>query len=157
MQRIPEWLAPSARTDLSWLLSNRRSVVRLHVGRQQLALRRWARRHGLFASADADGYVAISREAIHARRVIDLDRRPGRHTHALGLLLGYPRCCSRSIDRFGDEGIDARHAVLSGRRFHGQFRAIDPTGYLAGQAYISHVPCSHRCSFSLAQVQGLAC
>lgn len=157
MQRIPEWLAPSARVDLGQLISGTRSVVRLFVGPRRSALRRWARRNGFFTSSDVDGYAAVSPSAIMARRVIDLDRRPGRHTYALGVMLGYPACCSRSIARFGDEGIDERQAVLAGRPYRGRFRIIDPSGYGGGDALISHVPCSHRCFASLAQAERAMC
>jgi hypothetical protein len=64
-------------------------------------------------------------------------------------MLGYPPCCSRAAARVGDEGIDCRHAAITRQRFHGRFRAIDPSGYLNGSSRISHVPCSHRCLPSL--------
>ena len=149
MNAPPAWLAPSAMADLNLLLAGAKPVARLQVGERTAELRRWARRSGLFTSVDADGYAAVSRTPAAARRVIDLDRRPGRHTHALGMLLGYPACCSRAAARTGDEGIDGRHEALVRRRFHGRFRAIDPRGYSAGLALLSHVPCSHRCTASL--------
>ena len=112
-------------------------------------MRRWARRHGLFSSTDGSGYVVLSPSGSTSRRAIDLDGRPGRHTLALGRMLGYPDCCSRAAARLGDEGIDALAASIGSRRFHGRFRAIDPSGYRQGRARLSHVPCSHRCPMSL--------
>jgi hypothetical protein len=150
MNGIPDWLPPSAITDIVLLLRDAKPAARLYVGHCGGDLRRWARRLGLFTSIDADGYAAISRRPALARRVIDLDRRPGRHTHALGAMLGYPICCSRAAARVGDEGIDRQHEIISTRRFQGHFRAIDPSGYLLGTSRISHVPCSHRCQPSLA-------
>ncbi|GAA0460250.1 hypothetical protein GCM10009095_29940 [Sphingomonas molluscorum] len=150
MEPLPAWLAPSAITDIVQLLACTKPVVRIRVDRRASELRRWARRLGLFTSSDLDGYAALSRDPTLARRVLDLDRRPGRHTFALGMLLGYPACCSRTAARVGDEGIDGRHAVLATRRFHGRFRAIDPEGYASGSSKVSHVPCSHRCIASLS-------
>lgn len=150
MEPLPAWLPLSARTDIGQLLSGRRPAIRVSVGRRAPELRRWARRLGLFTSSDADGYATLSRSAATARRVIELDRRPGRHTNALGRLLGYPPCCSRAAARVGDEGIDDMQEALGSRRFHGRFRAIDPRGYAAGASLISHVPCSHRCLASLS-------
>lgn len=149
MDEVPDWLPPSAITDIRLLLRNAKPAARLHVGHHGGELRRWARRLGLFTSVDTDGYAAISRSPAVARRIIDLDRRSGRHTLALGAMLGYPACCSRAASRVGDEGIDRWHQNVSGRRFHGRFRAIDPSGYLEGTSRISHVPCSHRCKSSL--------
>lgn len=149
MVAIPDWLPNSAITDVAQLLKAVRPAIRLQVGKQNREVRRWARRLGLFASIDAEGYAALSRNPSLARRIMDLDRRPGRHTLALGTLLGYPVCCSRAAARVGDEGIDRRHEIISARRFHGRFSAIDPTGYAEGDALISHVPCSHRCIASL--------
>jgi hypothetical protein len=146
---LPGWLPPSAVTDVTLVLHGHKPAARVSVGGRGGELRRWARRHGLFTSVDADGFAAISRDPATARRAIDLDRRPGRHTLALGTMLGYPPCCSRAAARVGDEGIDRRHEAITTRRFHGRFRAIDPSGYLEGGSRISHVPCSPRCLPSL--------
>jgi len=146
---LPGWLPPSAVTDVTLVLRGHKPAARVSVGPRVGDLRRWARRHGLFTSIDADGFAAISRNPATARRVIDLDRRPGRHTLALGTMLGYPPCCSRAAARGGDEGIDRWHATMESRQFHGRFRAIDPSGYVDGSSRISHVPCSTRCQPSL--------
>ena len=149
MAGFPDWLPPSAIADISLLRRHAKPAARFHVGHRVGELRRWARRLGFFTSFDADGYAAISRNPTIARRVINLDRRPGRHTFALGKMLGYPVCCSRAAARVGDEGIDRWHQAVSARRFYGRFRAIDPTDYVAGASQISHVPCSHCCKPSL--------
>lgn len=125
-------------------------ATRIHVGRKRAEIRRWARRQGLFASADLDGYAVLSRSGLAARRALEVDRRPGRHTIALGRMLGYPDCCSRAAAHTGDEGIDAMAEAVAARRFRGRFGLIDPGTYLAGSALISHVPCSHVCEASAA-------
>lgn len=152
MIRLPGWLPPSAVTDVMLLLRGNKPAARVSVGSRSGDLRRWARQQGLFTSVDVDGFASISRNPATARRVINLDRRSGRHTLGLGRLLGYPTCCSRAAARVGDEGIDDWHAAITKRRFYGRFRAIDPTEYLAGRARISHVPCSHHCRASLSFV-----
>ena len=147
---IPTWLPKSAATDLSMLVLGMKPAVRLRVGTRRTEIRRWSRRHGLFACSDRDGYVVLSRSAMTARRTLDLDRRPGRHTVALGVMLGYPGCCSRAAARVGDEGIDALHARAVLRPYRGRFALISPERYLDGGALLSHVPCSNVCRASLA-------
>jgi hypothetical protein len=151
--RIPAWLPPSAGTDIDLLLLGLKPAARLQVGGRKHELRRWARVHGLFCSADCDGYAVLSHDGWIARRVLDIDRRPGRHTIALGRMLGYPECCSRAAAKVGEEGIDALCGQVSARRFRGRFKGIDPSDYLIGKALLSHVPCSHICEASAALVR----
>lgn len=153
--RIPDWMPASATTDIGQLLHGMKPAVRIYIGNRRIELRRWGRRLGLFASIDADGYAAVSRRPSTARRVINLDRRPGRHTLALGIMLGYPPCCSRAAARVGDEGIDCRQRKVSAQRFHGRFNKINPRGYSCGISLVSHVPCSHRCASSLGLAMGI--
>lgn len=148
--RAPAWLPASALTDLRQLAAGLRPAVRLSIGRRTTELRRWARLQGYFTASDDEGYVVLSRNPAHARRTLRVDRWPGRHTAALGALLGYPPCCSRAAARVGDEGIDRLQAGVAGGAFIGLFTLIDPSGYLSGRALISHVPCSRRCVASLA-------
>jgi len=150
MRALPPWLSASAGTDLTQLLAGAKPAARLVAGCRTRDTRRWARRHGLFASFDRAGYIVLSRNAATARRVLQLDGRPGRHTAGLGVLLGYPRCCCRAAARVGDEGIDRLHSRLAKRRFPGCFKLIDPSCYQVGGSVLSHVPCSPVCRASLA-------
>lgn len=147
--RAPDWLPVSARTDLRQLRFGVRPTIRLVAGHRVPDLRRWARRNGYFAAGDRDGYVVLSRQPSLARIALRVDRRPGRHTIALGLLLGYPPCCSRAAARVGDEGIDHWHTAIAGGRFIGLYKLTNPYGYTFGSALNSHVPCSRRCAASL--------
>lgn len=144
----------SAATDLHLLMRGLKPAARLLVGDNRNEIRRWARRQGLFASTDRDGYAVLSRSGSAARRVLEIDRRPGPHAIALGRLLGYPECCARAAARVGEDGIDGFCEAIAARRFRGRFRPIDPGAYLSGGALISHVPCSHTCdaSASLARL-----
>lgn len=145
----PEWLVSSARTDIGLLLAGLKPAARIDGRGMDREIRRWARRRGLFTSGDGSGYLVLSRCGTLSRRAIALDGRAGRHTHALGRMLGYPDCCSRAAARVGDEGIDGMAMMVGAHRFHGLFRAIDPTSYRSGGSLLAHVPCSHRCVKSL--------
>lgn len=158
MASRPGWMRPSAQVDLVQLMCSIRPVIRSQiVGRVDRAeLRRWARRAGLYAVVDRDGFFALSRDPSSARRVLRIDARPGRHVVALGRALGYPICCCLMAARRREEGLDAWVEALSSRRFVGLFRLIQPSGYLAGNSSISHVPCSARCAASLRMAHAVA-
>lgn len=149
----PDWLPASAIVDLVLLEAGLKPAARIYVANRANDLRRWGRRLGYFLSSDRDGFAVLSRRGSVARRVLEIDRRPGRHTAALGHWLGYPVCCSRAAARVGDEGIDDYQRLLAKRRFRGHFVLIDPSGYLAGEARVSHVPCSRICTASLAMAR----
>lgn len=154
---LPSWMRPSAEVDLAQLLRSIRPAMRSQVaGRlNRLEVRAWARRTGLFAVFDKDGFFSLSKSASSARRVLRIDARPGRHTAALGRALGYPPCCCLAAARRRDEGLDEWARAMSSRRFVGLFRLIDPNGYVAGSSNISHVPCSPCCSASLRMGRAL--
>lgn len=135
------------------MTAGKREVIRIHIGPYRDEARRWFRSLGFFISSDNAGYAAISRHPSLARRVLEVDSRPGRHTAQLGQLLGYPACCARAAARVGDEGIDQLADDLLKRRFRGRYRAIDPKSYLYGGSLLSHVPCTPWCRVSL----NLAC
>jgi hypothetical protein len=147
----PSWMRSSAAVDLAQLIGRIRPVVRSEFAgaADHAGARRWARRHGFYLAADGDGYFVLGRQGMAVRRTLRLDARAGRHVIALGLLLGYPRCCSIAAGRRLEEEIDRWAESISRRPFVGLFRLIDPAGYRAGKARISHVPCSARCCASL--------
>jgi hypothetical protein len=153
----PAWLRASAQVDLAQLRRSIRPVMRSQVtGRlDRTELRRWARRAGLYAAMDGEGFFALSRHAGSARRVLRMDARPGRHLVALGRALGYPICCCRAAARCKEEGLDSWSEAIASRRFIGLFRLIQPRDYLTGRSSISHVPCSPRCAASLRMAQAL--
>ena len=155
MSRIgaaPSWMRPSAHVDLAQLCRGVRPVIRSEfAGRPDLVrVRQWARRRGLYLVADKDGFFALGADSSAVRRTFRTDSRPGRHVIALGRQLGYPRCCCLAAARRLEEGLDSWAASLSQRPFVGLFKLIRPGGYGTGESLISHVPCSARCSASLA-------
>lgn len=154
---FPRWMRNSARVDFAQLLNSIRPVIRSEVLEpvDPAEVRRWARRIGLYVAMDRDGFFTMSRDASAARRTLRIDTKPGKHTVALGLALGYPRCCCLAAGRRGDAGLDGWATSIMLRRFIGPFQLIRPGRYSAGQAYISHVPCSPRCVPSLRMAQSL--
>jgi len=157
LRALPGWMRPSAQVDIAQLFRSIRPVIRSQVEGplDRAKVRRWARRAGFHVAICQDGFFAMSRDGGLARRALQIDARPGRHTVALGRALGYPACCCVAAGRRNDEGLDAWAAAISARRFCGQFRLIQPAGYTAGDACISHVPCSPRCAASLRMARSL--
>ena len=153
----PTWMRPSARVDLTQLVRGVRPVIRSEfIGRPNLVqVKQWARRQGLYLVADRDGFFALGADSATVRRTIRTDSRPGRHMVALGRLLGYPLCCCLSAARRLEEELDSWAGMVSRRSFVGLFKLIRPGGYGAGVSLISHIPCSARCTASLAMARRL--
>lgn len=148
----PSWMRPSARVDLAQLGRGIRPVIRSEfAGHPDLVrARQWARRLGLYLVADKDGFFALGADPSTVRRTFRTDSRTGRHMVALGRLLGYPLCCCLAAARRLEEDLDAWAGALSRRPFVGLFKLIRPGGYGTGESLISHIPCSARCTASLA-------
>lgn len=113
------------------------------------AATRWIRRQGLACVVDDQGFVVIARNAFRARRTMAIDRSEGNHTRALGLALGYPRCCCREAARRGDGQLDQWAAAYSHTGLSGLSRMLDPARYAEGKSMLSHIPCGPRCTRSL--------
>lgn len=153
---MPHWLKPSARLDLALVLARTRPVLRtdLRAPADLNAITKFARRYGLFAAMDRDGFVALSRRPGLGRRLLAIDATPDEHVVLLGRLLGYPPCCCRAARRVGEGELDAWAAQP--RRHIGNFKLIDPVGYGDGDGLISHIPCSAACHASLKIARRLA-
>jgi hypothetical protein len=152
---VPPWLKPSAAIDIAHLWFRIRPALRTELARSvsQADVHRWAHHLGFFSALDDEGFLSVSRDPQLSRRIIDLDRQSGNHTFALGLRLGYPRCCCRMAARIGEIGLDAwEHEPTE---FRGRFKLINPTGYRRGNALISHIPCSPHCQPSLRMAEAL--
>lgn len=147
----PKWLKPSAEVDLRQVLVGLRPALRTELGAPvgDEEFGRWRRRLGLFGVIDRDGFVVLARRPELCRKIMSIDQAPGNHTAHLGYLLGYPSCCVRAAARIGEPNLDAWAGSLTKRGFIGEFAAIDVSGYRAGEALISHIPCSPFCLASL--------
>jgi hypothetical protein len=148
---VPPWIVPSFQTVFAQLQAGIRPAVRskLTRGGSSSRLRAWARRIGLFAAVDQEGFFALARSPSAASRTLRIDRRPGRHEVALGQALGYPLCCCRAAARRGEASVDAWAVAVVGARHIGPARLIHPGSYGHGGSLVSHVPCSPGCRPSL--------
>jgi hypothetical protein len=89
----------------------------------------------------------VGRDPRHVREAVRCEAAPD-HDHALGRLLGYPRCCveayleipppRRNVDAF------ARASAASGGVFAPRLNTVD----LAIFHYVSWLPCSFSCAIS---------
>jgi hypothetical protein len=113
------------------------------------ALGSWSDRRCLDFASDGEGFACVGRGAGAAALVLDIDRRNEAHEADLGRVLGYPLCCCERVASVGESGIDAYAAEVAAWLFEGDYRRIDPSGYKAGRALISHLPCSPVCEASL--------
>lgn len=109
----------------------------------------WCAAHGYACRVDEEGFCCVAPGAALAERVLEVDCRPEPHELELGLLLGYPQCCSVAVAAVGESAIDAHAAVVAGWPFMGAFRLIDPSGYRRGESLLCHLPCTPTCAPSL--------
>lgn len=154
---LPAWFKASASVDFAQLIVGVRPAIRTELlyPKSSEEIKRWARKHGWFASTDVDHFIAISRIPGLNRRLLVIDRELGEHTYRLGLALGYPRCCCKAAARIGESNLDSWEEALSRHQFIGNFKTIDPRNYHEGRSLISHIPCSTRCEKSLKMAKML--
>lgn len=147
MARIPwDSLPPSARVDVLGWYSGKPAirVPRFARGADILApLADWASVESASIAADVD-FVVVSTHG--AAEILAVDQSAEPHAFDLGIRLGYPACCSSVIADAGEVRIDelARTSELACRG-----TILDTSGYPAGCALISHVPCSPTCPASV--------
>ncbi|RTM10592.1 MAG: hypothetical protein EKK31_02220 [Hyphomicrobiales bacterium] len=151
MTTRPKWLKPSAMVDLRQTLMKLRPAFRTEIEDDvtNAELSRWARSKGLYYCRDRHNFVVFSPRPELVRWILTIDQSAGEHCAWLGMWLGYPPCCVRAARRAGEAQLDAWAARISKRRHIGTFRHIGVSGYPAGNALISHIPCSPHCSPSL--------
>lgn len=151
MARIPwDSLPPSARVDVLGWYSGKPAirVPRFALGADAFApLAVWAMAESASIAADA-GFVVVA--AHGAAEILAVDQSATPHAFDLGMRLGYPACCSSVIAGAGEARIDevARTSALACCD-----TILDTSGYPAGCALISHVPCSPTCPSSLAMAR----
>ena len=112
-------------------------------------LRQWSLNHGFSFAYDGFNSIYMAWDKKVLEQIITLDQSFDPHEIPLGLLLGYPHCCCEKIAQLGESGIDDFEAWLSHQEFEGAFKLINPSKYVIGNAFISHVPCSTTCVESL--------
>ena len=157
MARLPPWLPASASVDLRQVIAGIRPVARTQLQHTIAitSMKRWFYNRQLHVAFDREGFVVLSRYSNLLARLLELDRRESSHTFALGRALGYPYCCCRAAADVGESHLDAWAASMDRSEFLGAFRHIDPSLYVTGRGFISHIPCTARCRPSLLMAQSV--
>ncbi|MBK7918041.1 MAG: hypothetical protein IPJ94_17650 [Chloroflexi bacterium] len=158
MDKVPllESLPPAILTDSAWVdflhfVACGKPVVRTKV-KNEFSLRvlqQWCSTRRLFFLEGNDRYVCIGSDAEITQKVLEIDQSPQPHVFELGQMLGYPKCCCEFVSTVGESQIDELEIQVTNWNFCGQFRLIDPKGYLFGTSLICHIPCSTTCAASL--------
>lgn len=153
IQCLPvNFLPASARVDFLHLVACDKPAVRTKIihPKAKSYLEDWCSRCGFVLRVDSESFVCVAREASVAEWILALDQSCEPHEQLLGLLLGYPECCSNFIASIGEADIDQVEQEISQWNFVGDFKRIDPSNYIAGSSLICHLPCSSNCQPSLA-------
>lgn len=155
-EALPSNLPPSAYVDFLLFLSGVKPALRIflndsHQIEQILA---WCNltKHACIAQSDGYTYISCSEKATQHLQKIDNSLSP--HEYALGIALGYPKCCCEAISLIGEEDIDKwENLFLQNSHFSGRFKLLDTSEYSSGCALISHIPCSDKCekSYNIAK------
>lgn len=147
-------LPASVRVDVLGILAYGKPAIRIPIGNHTVAERVAVviTAVGWSYASDEEYLVAapVPEVALH---ILDVDRSTEPHTLELGLLLGYPLCCARAAANAGEENIDRLAASLGANCDRERAPQLDPRGYPAGTALVSHVACSPQCPSALRDAQ----
>ena len=152
MRSLPLSLLPtSARVDFLHFLACNKPAVRTKFfhAYAKSHLEDWCNSYGLFIHVDSESFVCIAREPELAEQILDIDQSYEPHEKLVGLLLGYPECCSDFIASIGESNIDHIEQEIIQWNFSEEFKRINPSNYLIGTSLICHLPCSSNCQHSL--------
>jgi hypothetical protein len=152
MRSLPVSSLPiSARVDFLHFLACNKPAVRTKLFHTYAKshLEDWCNSYGFILRIDSESFVCVARDTKVAECILDLDQSHEPHEQLLGLLLGYPECCSDFIASIGESSIDDIEQRITQWNFVGNFKRIDPSNYLAGTSLICHIPCSSSCQPSL--------
>lgn len=152
MRFLPvDFLPTSARVDFLHLIAFDKPAVRTKLvhGAAKSYLEDWCNRCGFILRVDSESFVCVARETRVAEQILTLDQSQEPHEQLLGLLLGYPKCCSKFIASIGEADIDRIEQKITQWNFAGDFTRIDPSNYVTGTSLICHLPCSSTCQSSL--------
>lgn len=146
-----EWLPASAVVDFVLMFGCGKPAVRIQLADTARieALAYWCRQSQLDFASDSEGFCCIATEPGAAKGILEVDRSKTPHEIELGQALGYPLCCCERIATIGESRIDSYVQEVVQWSFSRCYRRINPIGYRAGIALISHVPCSSDCHESL--------
>jgi hypothetical protein len=138
----------SAQVDMSLYLAAQKSLMRFpHRGSKQLQkIDIWCNKYG-FTYVFDESYIIIGSNMMQCKEAIALDSSPENHTYHLGILLGYPSCCSIFAKIHHEEDLDVIEVSRIGL-YEKKYKLIDTCGYMNGHALISHLPCKTDCNAS---------
>jgi len=149
---LPDNLCKSNYIDFLLFLSNMKPSLRVKILGDALRFKMidWCEKYRFNYLPDRDEYFLIAK----SRRILlllhETDNSDKPHEYRLGLLLGYPKCCSKKISIIGEANIDLyENTVIKHQKFEGDFKWINPKAYKNGCALISHLPCNPQCQASL--------
>lgn len=151
-EAIPwEYLPPSAKVDLGlWIFGYKDALRIIPINGGLKNTKHTVKR--LFPHAETIVHkdsLYMGNNKQHCHLVKSLDWLPSTHGEKLGILLGYPSCCSKYIAQFPETLIDSiaawQNADLTGIKPH----LLDISEYPHGVCLLSHIPCSLHCQASL--------
>lgn len=152
--KIPWDILPlSAKVDFCLFIARIKPALRTQVkeGKKSQHSLNSIRDLGYHSILDENGFLVISRDTHLSKTIIEVDQSRIPHAATLGVLLGYPSCCTKFIEKVGESSIDRVAEEYKKDNFRGLFSLLDISQYLKGIALISHVPCSYKCKPSLTK------
>lgn len=151
LENFNDFFPLSFRVDLILLLIGMKPCLRTRVVKNFLeknAMESWCRKY-TYDFLFVGDFFYLSKDMNMLLLAAELDHSAVPHENQFGLLMGYPPCCIKKIAMVGECNIDHYEEGLINEIFEGQFNFINPSKYREGLAFISHVPCSTTCSYSL--------
>ena len=155
-EALPKFLRPSDYIDFLLFLMKEKPCLRLGKNSEAIynSVIEWCKKFNYKWLVSEEGYMYISQNRILTFITRMVDDSVREHSYLLGKLLGYPKCCSKKIATIGEAHIDEYEQLLIAQsEFSGDYSIINPEGYIAGYALISHVPCCGKCKKSLRQAK----
>ena len=149
---LPNSLKKSDYVDLLLFLIKEKKAVRLGANSIETynEMSHWCKQEKYKYVISSSGLMYIAKHSWLAQLVRIVDDATFPHAFLLGKLLGYPSCCSIKAHRLGEQLIDKwENDLVQSGEFVGEYRLINPSGYLQGTSLISHVPCKCSCRKSL--------
>lgn len=149
---LPNSLKSSDYVDFLLLLNNDKHCVRLGFNDTKVysKLAKWCKTFNFSYIVSSAGYMYVSKHKIIAYLAKMLDDSTFNHTLFLGIVLGYPLCCSCKMASVGENHIDEYEKnFIKFAKFQNPYNLINPIGYTSGYSLISHIPCSNKCISSL--------
>lgn len=155
-ENLPLDLKPSDYIDFLLFLSNLKPCVRLGYNKFDVYNKMiiWCKRYDYYYVVSSEKFMYISKKKFINIFAMKVDNSLYKHSFILGLLFGYPSCCSKKIASIGENNIDAYEtSLVSNSGFPNPYHITNPNGYIRGECLISHIPCCDHCKRTLLIAQ----